>query len=827
MESMTRELKQVVRKLVRSPSFTLVAVLTLALGIGANTAIFSVVNSILIRPLPFPEQDRLVSMNYTAPGMDVEMVPHSQGTYLINAAENQVFESFGVFDNTALNLTGGTEPERVLAVQATHEILPLLGAVPQLGRLTREEDDIPGSPTVAILTHELWQRRYGGDPEIVGRTIEVNDQATEVIGVLREGFDFLMEDAEIFVPARFDRVSPDEGSFNMPGVARLRQGVTLAAATVDVERMIRLMPERFSGEISQAMLDQIGFAPNIEPLQGQITGDVSRTLWILLASVGLLLLIACSNVANLFLVRAEGRQREVAVRTALGASGSDMARHFLLESITLGLVGGAFGLLLAWAGTRGLVAFGPERLPRLDEIGIDARALFFTLGLSLLAGVLFGLFPVWKYRGADMAGGLKEGGRGGSAGRERHRARNTLVVAQMSLALVLLVGSGLMLRSFQALRSVDPGFDPAGVLTLRITLPETVYPDADSRLAFYDGLREDIGRLPRVVGVGGGTNIPLGGGINRSGTMLEDFPLLPDQIPEVIETVRISADYMEALGMRLLEGRTLTPYDARDRTGAVVVTRALATRYWPGESAIGKRLSQSIQLSEGGGPGQNMPWQTIVGVVEDVRTMAMNEDPVPVLYFPLIQAGATEEARTTRSLALLVKAAGGEPTALLPAIRETVWGRDPNLPIADIMTMDAVVRDSMARTSFAMVLLGIAAVVALLLGTVGIYGVISYVVTQRTREIGIRLALGAEAAAVSGMVLRQGAVLAGVGIVLGLGGAFGLTRLMGAMLFGVSATDPATFVAVPLTLGIVALLASYLPARRASRTDPVEALRAE
>jgi predicted permease len=826
MESMTREFRQVLRKLTRSPGFTLIAILTLALGIGANSAIFTVVNSVLIQPLPFPEQDRLMAVNYTAPGMDVELVPHSESTYLITSQENQVFESFGVYNNTALNLTGDQEPERIRSLLVSQEILPLLGAAPQLGRLTNSEDHLPGAPEVVILSHELWQRRYGGDPSLVGRTIQVNGAAREVIGVTGAGFDLAFEEAEIFVPTHFDPVDPDEGSFNMPGIGRLKAGVTLEAATADVDRLVRLMPERFSGAISQALLDQIGFAPNLVPLKNQITGEVSRTLWILLASVGLLFLIACSNVANLFLVRAEGRQREVSVRTAMGASGGDLARNFLTESVTLGAAGGTVGLLLAWAGTRGLVAFGPENLPRLAEIGVDIPVLFFTLGASLLAGLLFGLFPVWKYRKPDMAGGLKEGGRYGSVGKERHRARNTLVVSQMALALVLLVGSGLMLRSFQALRSVDPGFDSESVLTLRITLPETVYPDTDTRIAFHDQLLDRLSQLPGVVSVGAGSDVPMGGGMNRSGTIFEDFPPMPDEMPEVLETNRITAGYMEALGMRLLEGRFLTPFDARDRTGATVVTRTLAQHYFPGQSAIGKRLSQNFSLREEGGAGEETEWQTIVGVVDDVRTQAMTEDPGPVVYFPLVETRHVEDMAGPQTLAYVVKASF-EPTTLLPAVREAIRSQDPNLPIADIMTMDDVVRDSMARTSFAMVLLGIAAVVALLLGTVGIYGVISYVVTQRTREMGIRLALGAEEVVVTSMVLKQGAMLAGLGIGVGLAGAFALTRLMEAMLFGVSATDPATFILVPTLLGGIALLATYLPARRASRIDPVEALRAE
>ncbi len=824
MLTILSSIRSLLRGFRSSPGFLLIVILTLAVGIGATAAIFTVVHAVLIRPLPYPESDRLVAVWNHAPGMNLDQFEHSEGSYLVYRRHNHVLEDLGIYGEGSVTLTGGDQPERVEAAGMTASIFSVLRARPFLGRTLQEADGLPSSEPVTVLSHELWQRRYGGRRDVLGQVLQIDGVATRVVGVMPARFRFPSVQTELWQPLIIDPAKPVVGNFNYRAVGRLKPGVTRLQAERELSSLVfRLAEDYGERDVSRGMIESVKLSVLVHSLRDDLVGDVERMLWLLLGSVGIILVIACANVANLFLVRAEGRQREVAVRTALGASHRDVARLFLSESVTLALIGGVVGLGLAAAGVRLLVALRPQGIPRLEEIGIDGSVLAFTVAISVAAGLFCGGFALLRFGRPEMISALKEGGRGGSAGRARLWTRAVLVVVQMALALVLLVSSGLMAKSFWRLRSVDPGFDPQGVLTLRLYLPQARYADAPAAARFVQQLLEKVRAVSGVAKAGTVSILPLSGGNSNSGFTLEDFPLPKDTVPPLLGVRYASPGYFEAMRIPLVAGHTFERLDPGRRSEEVVVSRALAERFWPGKSALGKRLMNGITKEQ-------HSWYTIVGVVGSVRDLGLDKKPLETVYLPLLGEAPPPDAKNpesvSRDIALVVRGRVA-PASLVAPVREAVWSLDPNLALADVRPMQEVVSRSMARTSFTMLLLVIAAAVALLLGTVGIYGVISYVVSQRTREIGVRMALGAARGDISRMVLREGFLITLVGIGIGLAGAFGVTRLLFALLFDTSPLDPAIFAAVPALLAAVALIASWLPAERAASVEPLEAIRYE
>ena len=810
------------RRLSRAPLFTAVAVVTLALGIGANTAIFSVVNGVLLKPLPFHEAERLAGVWHTAPGLGFDVMNQSPATYFTYRDESRTFEDIALWDNTAVSVTGAGEPERVQALLVTDGLLGILRVAPALGRPFSKEDDSPGSPERVMLTHAYWQRRFGSDPNVVGRGVTVDGKPREIIGVLPANFRFLSYTPQLVLPFRFDRSKTFVGQFSYQGIARLKPGASLEQANADVARMLPLLAERFPlpPGFTREMLDDAKLGPNVRPLAADVIGDVGQVLWVLLGTVGIVLLIACANVANLFLVRAEGRQQELAIHAALGAGTRRIAWELLSESITLALLGGVVGLGLAYAGIRTLVAIAPEGLPRLEEIAIDPIVLLFTIAVSVAAGVLFGLIPVFKFSTPHLSGALKEGGRLSSAGRERHRARNALVVAEIALAVVLLVASGLMIRTFQAMRRVEPGFVRAQeVLTLRVSIPPSLVADDEQAARTHEQIARRLEQIPGVTSVGVSSSITMDGNDSNDPIFVEDFPDAAGKLPPLRRFKFIGANYFETMGNPLLAGRAITWTDVYTRAPVTVVTENFAREFWKEpSSALGRRIRES----------PTNPWRTIVGVVANARDDGVNRPAPAIVYWPMmIEKFWNMPVFIARNMGYAIRTPRvGSPT-LLKEVQQAVWSVNSNLPVANVRTLDEIRSDSMAQTSFALVMLSIAAAVAFALGIVGIYGVISYIATQRTREIGIRIALGAARGDVSRLFLRHGFVLALAGIAVGAVAAAFVTRVMSALLFGVQPLDAVTYAAVALGLGTTALFATWLPALRAARVDPAVALRRE
>ncbi|MBI2686531.1 MAG: ABC transporter permease [Acidobacteria bacterium] len=816
------ELRQMTRRLGRAPMFTGITLLTLAIGIGANTAIFTVVNRVLLQPLPLKDSDRLVAVWQTAPGIGIADLNASPSTYFLYREEGRVFEDIGLWRDEAMSVTGLAEPERVPVLVVTERVLPLLRVEPAIGRTFSASDDQPDAALTVMLTHGYWQRKFGGDPGIVGKTLWMDGRSREVIGVLPASFQFMNLQPSAVRPFQFNRGAAMVGNFSFQAVARLKPGVTLADANADVARMLQILPQKFrmAPGISLEMMKQARFGPNVRMLKNDVIGDIGNVLWALMATIGIVLLIACANVANLLLVRVEGRHRELAVRAALGAGRGQIARELLLESGLLGMVGGAAGLAFAYGVLELLQWLSPPYLPRLNEIRLDSLAVLYTMGLSMLAGFGFGLIPVLKWRGSDLESALRGGGRSMSEGRERHRTRSALVIVQVAMALVLLVSAGLMIRTLGALRQVDPGFrNPEQLMSIRISIPNALVPEPEKVTQQAEAITRRLEAIPGVERVAMSSSIPMGGGSGNDPIFAEGKAYQPGQMPPLRRWKYLVPGYFGTMGARLLAGRDFTWADIHEMRPVGVVSDGMAKETWgSAEAAIGKRIRENL----------NGRWREVVGVVSDERDNGVDKPAPAIVYWPMAMRNVWGyDVNIQRSMAVVVRSSRAGTAALLGEIRQAVWAVNPNLPIANPRTVKEIYDRSMGRTSFTLILLSLAAGMALLLGVVGIYGVISYSVSQRTREIGIRLALGAPAGNVQGLFLRHALTLAAIGGVCGVAAAMAVSRLLTALLFGVTPGDPLTYGSVATLLTACAGLAAYVPARRATGVDPVSALRAE
>jgi len=823
IEHFLTDVRYALRMLRHNPVFTAVGLLTIAIGIGANAAAFSVVNSVLLKPLNYPNADELVSLHQTAPGAaglaDFETgLLLSPSMYFTYAEQNRTFQSLGVWVTDTANVTGLAEPEQVRLAAVSDGVLETLDVRPAAGRWLSQMDQVPRGPERVMLSYGYWHRQFGGDRTVIGRNLTVDSRPREIVGVMPEGFRFVDTDFDVIVPLAFDRGKLILAGFGFHGIARLKPGATIPEANADITRMLPIWMDSWTnGPGSHPHIYETWrITPMIRPLKQEVIGNVSQVLWVVMGTIGLVMLIACANVTNLLLVRVESRQQELAVRAALGAGWGRIVRGLLVESVTLGLVGGALGVGLAYAGVRFLLAAGPVNLPRLSEISIDARTLGFTLLLSVLSGLLFGLIPALKYAGPRTSLALRSAGRTISVSRERQRARSMLVVGQVAMALVLLVSAGLMIRTFQALRTVDPGFTDAQHLqAMRISIPGSLVADPQQVTRIQQEILDKLAALPGVKSTGFVSEMPMeGGDYDWDEIFAEDKVYSEDAIAPLRLYKRISPGFLETAGTRLLAGREFTWSEVYGFRSVVMVSENLAREMWGSPSAaIGKRLREFPKT----------PWREVIGVIQDVREKGVQEKAPEIVYWPPM----TEPGQAVRTVTFVMRSARAGTETFLDEVRQGVWSVNSNLPLASVRTMQEVYDKSVARTSFTLVMLGLASAMALALGLLGIYGVISYTVSQRRREIGIRLALGAQSRDVVSMVLRQGAKLALLGVGIGLAAAFGLARLMTSLLFGVTSHDPLTFGTVAALLILVGLLACYIPARRAMKVDPMVALRYE
>lgn len=823
METYADLLKQVLRRLRRSPMFMIVTLITLAAGIGANTAVFSVIEGVLLKPLPYPQAGQLVGVWHTAPGFNIPDLNMAPSNYFIYREQSRTFQDVAIYQNDSVSVTGVAEPEQVDALDVTDGTLPILGIPPMLGRWFNQADDKPGSPDTVMLTYGYWRRKFGADRSIIGRNLTIDGKPRQIIGVLPQRFRFLdRDDLALLLPLQFDRNKLFLGQFSYEGLARLKPGATVEQANADVARMLPIVVRSFPPPpgFSLDLLKKANIGPNVRPLMKDVVGDVGKLLWILMGSIGIVLLIACANVANLLLVRTEGRQQELGIRAALGASRRRIAGELLFESVIVGLIGSVLGLALAYGALRLLVAMAPAGLPRIQDIGINVPVLVFTLAASLIASLLFGLIPVLKYGGTRLATGLREGGRTLSQSRQRHRARNVLVVVQVGLACVLLICSGLMIRTFRRLTQVNPGFlAHAGVQTLRLTIPEADVAKPENVVRMQEEIARKLSAIPGVSSVALTNGVPMSNNHWMDPVLARDRDYAQGEVPPLRRFEFVSPGLFHTLGIPLIAGRDFTWTDTYNKIPVAIVSENFAREYWKTpENALGKQIRVSTKDD----------WRQIVGIVGDVYYDGVEQPAPTTAYWPILMNNfESDPVQLRRTLAFVIRTPRAGSETLMKEARQAVWSVDANLPLADVRTLGYYYTRSMARTSFTLVMLAIAGGMALLLGAVGLYGVIAYSVSQRTREIGIRIALGAQQRGLVGMFVRQGLVLAGVGVACGVVVAIAAVRVMASLLFHVSPVDPVTYILVCAGLGATAALASYLPSRRASNVDPVEALRAE
>jgi predicted permease len=829
LESVLADLRLTFRRLRKSPGFAATVLLTMALGIGANTTVFTVIDSVLLKPLAYPDSGRLVALTLKAPGAGglaeiTNGLNLSPSMYLTFSEKNRTFQSLGVFTSGTANVTGVAQPEEVHTAGISGGVLETLGVPPRAGRWFSDVDQDPRGAKTVMLSYGYWQRRFGGDRSAIGRSIQVDAQTREIVGVMPRGFKIVDKEFDLLVPLAFDRNNQKLAPFGYEGVGRLKPGVQLAQADADVARLIPVWMDSWSNGpgTNPHFYERWKITPGFRSLKQRVVGDVGGVLWVVMATVGLVMLIACTNVANLLLVRAESRQQELAIRAALGAGRGRIARELLTESVTLGLMGGVIAVGVAFAGLRLLTAIGPADLPRLSEVSLDLAALGFAFLLSILSGLLFGSIPVLKYARAEVSTTIGNANRTASAGRVRQRSRSMLVVAQVAMALVLLVSALLMIRTFVALRNVEPGFaDAAHVETVQIWIPDLLVPDAQMTTRTQNGIADKLAAIPGVTSVGFAGSVPMDGNDPNWDEIGVEGKNYEGGEPPLRLFNYVSPGYFKTAGTRLIAGRDFTWDDLYGLRPTVMVSENFARESWgSAAAAVGKRMRQFT----------NMPWQVVIGVVEDVRVHGVDQDAPPIVYWPAMLSSpytSQPSIEAARAVTCVIHSSRAGNEGFLSEMQQAVWSVNSSLPLASVQTMQDIYSQSLARTSFTLVMLAVAGSMALALGIIGIYGVISYTVAQRTREIGIRLALGAQRSELKWMFVRSALVLTVVGVVIGLGTAAALMQLMKSLLFGISPLDPFTYITVPLILAASAAIASYLPARRAAAVDPVEALRAE